>query len=166
MATDDLLQAEFAVLKPLLDRRVRRIWAGVEARAIGRSGITQGACATGLSRTTMHAGVREIEAWAQGSPCPAAQLVGGLGSSLGTCDSRHPISPIRWICRSATHLATGLQAEGHPVSEWSVNRLLHAQGYSLPGNCKTWEGASTRTETHDSNISARAWRPSSKPLSQ
>ena len=60
MATDGVLEAKFAVLKPLLDERLRRIWAGVEARAIGRGGVAQVAHATGLSRTKVRAGVREI----------------------------------------------------------------------------------------------------------
>lgn len=58
MFTDELLQAKFAALKALLDERLRRIWAwaAVEARAIGRDGITQVARATALSCITVHTG--------------------------------------------------------------------------------------------------------------
>ena len=161
MATDGVLEAKFAVLKPLLDERLRRIWAGVEARAIGRGGITQVARATGLSRTTVRAGVREIQAGAAGPRAggpgsrgrlrragagrkPLSDKQPGLRAAL----ERHlepvtrgdPMSALRWTCRSAAHLATALRAEGHSVSERSVNRLLHAQGYSLQANRKTLEG--------------------------
>ncbi len=34
------IKAKFAALAPLLDERTRRRWAAVEARAMGRGGIT------------------------------------------------------------------------------------------------------------------------------
>ena len=160
MATDEVLQAKFAALKPLLDERLRRIWAGVEARAIGRGGISQVARATGLSRATVRAGVREIQAQTAApgeGPRPSGRLrragagrkalsdrqpglLAALERHLEPVTHGEPKSPLRWTCRSAAHLATALRAEGHRVSERSVNRLLHAQGYSLQANRKTWEG--------------------------
>jgi len=54
------IQAKYAALAPLLDERTRRRWAAVEARAIGRGGITRVAEATGLSQTTIRAGLKEL----------------------------------------------------------------------------------------------------------
>jgi hypothetical protein len=51
-----------------------------------------------------------------------------------------PMSPLRWTCKSAAKLADELRADGHSVSERSINRLLHALGYSLQSNRKTIEG--------------------------
>ena len=48
--------------------------------------------------------------------------------------------PLRWTCSSAARLSRELQEAGHRVSERSVNRLLHALGYSLQANRKTLEG--------------------------
>jgi hypothetical protein len=49
-----------------------RLWAAAEARALGRGGVTTVAKASGLSRTTIYAGLRELDAppteQAQGSP--------------------------------------------------------------------------------------------------
>jgi hypothetical protein len=50
------IAAKFAILKPLLDERARLLWAAVEARAIGRGGISHVAEAPGLSRATIRAG--------------------------------------------------------------------------------------------------------------
>ena len=50
------------------------------------------------------------------------------------------MGPLRWTCSSAARLAQRLRAEGHPVSERTVNRLLHELGYSLQANRKTLEG--------------------------
>ena len=54
------IAAKFAILRPLLDERARRLWAAVEARAIGRGGIIRVAEATGLSRATIRAGLQEL----------------------------------------------------------------------------------------------------------
>jgi transposase len=51
-----------------------------------------------------------------------------------------PMGPLRWTCKSATGLATELRGQGHGVSERTVNRLLHALGYSLQANRQTLEG--------------------------
>src|SRR6266702_3196791 len=55
-----IIAAKFAILKPLLDEQARRLWAAVEARALGRGGISQVAEATGLSRATVRAGLQEL----------------------------------------------------------------------------------------------------------
>jgi len=51
-----------------------------------------------------------------------------------------PMLLLRWTCKSAAKLAAALQAQGHAVSERTVNRLLHELGYSLQSNRKTLEG--------------------------
>lgn len=53
------MAAKFVILRPRLDERARRRWAAVEARAMGRGGISRGAEATGLSRVTLRAGLQE-----------------------------------------------------------------------------------------------------------
>ena len=55
-----VIAAKFAILSPLLDERARRLWAAVEARAIGRGGLSQVAEATRLSRATIRAGLQEL----------------------------------------------------------------------------------------------------------
>ena len=54
------ITAKVAILSPLLDERTRRLWAAVEARAIGRGGIRHVAEATKLSRATIRAGLQEL----------------------------------------------------------------------------------------------------------
>jgi hypothetical protein len=153
------IAAKFAILKPLLDERARRLWAAVEARALGRGGISQVAAATGLSRATVRAGLQELAlpATATGPPTHPERLrrPGGGRKPLGTRDPHllqaletlvdpvtrgDPMSLLRWTCKSAAKLAAALQAQGHAVSERTVNRLLHDLGYSLQSNRKTLEG--------------------------
>ncbi|MGH8057345.1 MAG: ISAzo13 family transposase, partial [Candidatus Entotheonellia bacterium] len=71
-----VIKAKFAPLAPLLDERTRRLWAAVEARAIGRGGIVRVAEATGLSRATIRAGLRDLASQHPAAPgrAPSARL--------------------------------------------------------------------------------------------
>jgi hypothetical protein len=160
-AVTQTIDAKYTALRPLLDERARRLWAAVEARAIGRGGIIRIAEATGLSRGTIRAGLRELDAPAppdEGHP-PTRRLrrPGGgrkllvdhdpdllrdLEALVDPVTRGDPMSPLRWTCKSAARLAEGLRSRGHIVSERTVNRLLHDLGYSLQGNRKTIEGKS------------------------
>src|SRR5215831_21309120 len=59
-----LIRAKFLALKPVMDERLTRLWAGAEAEAIGDGGITLVAAATGMSRTTIRAGRDELRSGA------------------------------------------------------------------------------------------------------
>ena len=150
----EILRDKFRALQPLLDERTRRLWAAVEARALGRGGLSAVARATGMSRTTVRAGLRELAD--DGTVAPSAgvrrpgggrkaladrdpDLVDALQRKLDPVARGDPQSALRWTCCSAGRLAAELRAEGHTVSERSVNRLLHGLGYSLRSGGKTLE---------------------------
>ena len=155
------IAAKFAILSPLLDERARRLWAAVEARAIGRGGLSQVAEATRLSRATIRAGLQEL-AHPVSPPAPpttvervrrpgggrkplgaqAPHLLHALETLVDPVTRGDPMSLLRWTCKSAAQLAAALQAQGHLVSARTVNRLLHDLGYSLQSNRKTLEGRS------------------------
>src|SRR5499425_2039850 len=152
------IATKFAILSPLLDERARRLWAAVEARAMGRGGISQVAEATRLSRATIRAGLQElappVSPTAPQAPVERVRRPGGGRKPLGTHDPHlvraletlvdpvtrgDPMSLLRWTCKSAAKLAVALQTQGHVVSERTVNRLLHDLGYSLQANRQTLE---------------------------
>src|SRR5689334_15947319 len=154
-----IIAEKFAALEPVLDERARRLWAAAEARAIGRGGISRVSEATGLSRITIRSGLSELNTpdppLGRGAPAGRTRRHGGGRKPLTEHDPRllralevlvdpvtrgDPMSPLRWTCKSAAKLAAELQAQGHTASERSVNRLLHASGYSLQSNRKTIEG--------------------------
>jgi hypothetical protein len=56
-----LIEAKFKALSPRLDEATLRLWAAAEARSLGRGGVSLVAKAVGLSRTTVYAGMAEIE---------------------------------------------------------------------------------------------------------
>ena len=141
------ITAKLAILTPLLDERARRLWAAVEARALGRGGLSQVAEATGLSRATVRAGLQALAlpVTAPGAQTPPERLrrPGGGRKPLGTRAPHRvqalatlvdpvtrgdPMSLLRWPCKSAAQLAAALQTQGHAVSERTIKRLLHALG--------------------------------------
>jgi len=152
----ETLQAKFAALAPALTERSRRLWAASEALAIGHGGIAMVERATGISRSTVVRGIREVHS---GEPLSADRTRRSGGGRKRTLDKDHrlaadleglveptasgdPDSPLRWTSKSVRRLAEELTAMGHSVSHRLVADLLNASGYSLQANRKTREGAS------------------------
>ncbi len=149
------LRRKYRGLRSVLTERSRRIWAASEAAALGHGGIGLVAQATGISRSTISRGLRELDT--AGAILPAARTRrpgGGRKRTVDTDDrlaadldalvepttSGDPDSPLRWTSKSVRRLATELQAMGHTVSYRLVAQLLHAADYCLQANRKTREG--------------------------
>jgi len=143
----------------VMDERLRRQWAATEARDLGRGGVTLVARATGLSRTTITAGLDELDQPASQRAAEADRirrpgggrrplketdegLLAALESLIEPATRGDPQSPLRWTCKSLRRLAEELTGRRHPISPNSVAALLHEAGYSLQANRKTREGAS------------------------
>src|SRR2546430_1289455 len=164
MTTPPVLEAvrtKFELLRPLMTERLRRQWAACEAQLLGRGGVAAVAEATGLSRTTLWAGLKELRQRAdqpQQDLHPERVRLPGAGRPfLGDTDPTlvrdlealvepttrgDPQTPLRWTCKSTRKLAEELQRRGHHVSHQTVAALLHDLDYSLQANRKTREGAS------------------------
>jgi transposase len=152
---EEAIGARFRALAGELDERRRRLWAAAEARSHGRGGVTAVARATGMSPTTIHRGVRELESGETLGPGRVRRAGGGRKplterdptlvedlERLVDADSRgDPQSPLRWTAKSVRNLADTLREQGHRVHFTSVAKLLRALGYSLQANRKTKEGA-------------------------
>jgi hypothetical protein len=153
------IRRKFRALRPRMDERLRRQWAAAEARELGRGGVTAVACATGMSRTTITVGGRELELPIKQREQEALRVrrPGGGRRSLAQTDPDllaalealvepvtrgDPESPLRWTCKSTAKLAAELTRQKHPVSDRTVATMLKQAGYSLQANRKTREGAS------------------------
>jgi hypothetical protein len=152
------LRHKFELLSPVMTERMSRHWAASEALALPRGGITLVAQATGLSRTTIWAGIRELQA----EPRSAAErldpqrsrrpgggrhqvvrddptILADLERLVDPATRGDPMSALRWTCKSTRRLAADLQDQGHAVSHQTVAELLRQLGYSLQANRKTRE---------------------------
>jgi hypothetical protein len=61
-----ILKQKYEALSPYMDECIRRLWAATEAQALGWGGVTAVSAATGLSRTTITAGLIETQRRAPG----------------------------------------------------------------------------------------------------
>ena len=148
---------KYKKLSEWLDERTTRLWAAVEAQEIGYGGVAAVAKATGLSRPTIHVGLRELESAA---PVPAEKKprIRRSGGGRKTLLSQNPplwpalerlvtphtrgdpMNPLCWTSKSTDKLAGVLKAEGFEVSARTVAGMLQAHQYSLQSNRKRFEG--------------------------
>jgi len=148
------IRRKYRSLRSVLDERQRRLWAVTEARALGRGGVSAVMRATGIAKTTILRGQRELEAGQNLKPGTVRRAGGGrkratvLDPGLATAMEElvdpmtrgDPESPLRWTCKSTRRLAAELATQGYSVSHPVVANLLREQGYSLQSNRKTKEG--------------------------
>jgi hypothetical protein len=147
----ETIREKYLRLLPVMGERMRRHWAAAEALALGRGGLSAVAKATGLSRTTLRQGVKELEQPAASGPAGVADhersrrpgggrkpvvvsdrsLIDSLDLVMQPGPSEGPPPPLRWTCESTRAIAERLQARGHRVSERTVAKLLREQGYDL-----------------------------------
>lgn len=145
----------------VLDERQLRLWAAVEAEALGHGGVKAVMEATGIWNKRMAAGKRDVAELRKSPPTepPGAQRVrregGGrlpleekdpgllpaLEALIDPVTRGDPGSPLRWTCKSLRQLSAELAEQGHVASPNKIGQLLAAQGFSLQANEKTREGA-------------------------
>ena len=155
MAVIDQLAEKYEAIAELLDERQRRRWLAVEARALGRGGVSAVARATGASRSTVTAAVKELAEPVGVAPAGRVRRAGAGRPALTAADpalldaletlvdpaTRGDLeSPLRWTSKSTRTLAAELAGQGHSVGERTVAKLLHSAGYSLQAVRKTREG--------------------------
>jgi hypothetical protein len=111
------LFAEYAKLGPRMNERERRLWAARQAKAIGRGGPSLVFRATGLTRPTIYAGMRELN--------ESAALQSGPGSRV-----RRPSGGRKSLITNNTLLLPALDALIEPTNadansalRWSTSLL-------------------------------------------
>ena len=153
------IRKKYRLVSPELDERRRRQWAAAEVRDWGWGGVTAIAQATGLSRPTITAGLRELDlpnkqrateslrvrcsgGGRHSVTETAPDLLAALEALIEPATRGDLESPLRWTCKSTRRLADELTRQKHPVGDRTVAKLLHHAGYSLQANRKTREGSS------------------------
>ncbi len=158
-ATEAIIQKKYEQLTPYFNEASLRTWAAAEALSLGHGGISSVSRATGISRTTIHAGIAELE-----HPHPSSSSLSNQAKIRQSGGGRKPLtetdptllsdlkylvdpvtrgdpeSPLCWTSKSAAKLTKELQDKGHQISPRTVCTLLDELGYSLQANRKTQEG--------------------------
>ena len=151
-----LIKKRFLFIAPILNERLRRIFAAVEAMAIGYGGATLVSRETGVSRAAIALGCKELKEQQKPDSHRIRKKGGGrkravdkdpllkkdLEGLLEPVTRGDPESPLLWTCKSVRKLSQELNRMGHKTSHNLVAELLKEMGYSLQANKKTLEGTS------------------------
>ncbi len=137
------------------DERGRRVFAASETRAAGRGGLAAVSAITGLARSTIGRGVKDLKGEPPlrgrvrregGGPRPLSKrdptLLVDLERLVEPATRGDPERPLLWVSKSLDKLALALADMGHAISPNSVRKLLTELGFSRQANRKAAEGAS------------------------
>ena len=136
------------------DERGRRLFAASETRAAGWGGLAAVSETTGVARSTIGRGLKDLDA----PPLARGQIrrEGGGPRQLVERDPTlledlrrivepvtlgDPIRPLLWVSKSLDKLAAALAPMGHTISPSTVRTLLTALGFSRQANRKAEEGS-------------------------
>jgi hypothetical protein len=136
------------------NERGRRLFAASEVRAAGWGGLAAVSGITGLARSTIERGLKDLDATPPGSGRVRregggpprkderdATLLDDLRSLVEPATFGDPMRPLLWVSKSLDKLASALGDMGHSISRNSVRKLLTKIGFSRQVNRKADEGA-------------------------
>lgn len=140
-----------------LNEAQARWYVAREVIARGRGGLKAMHELTGMSRSTISRGVRELQQ--DPGPCVAERvrrpgggrkrlehadpgLASALEKIMGENTAGDPMSFLRWTGKSTERIAEELTRQGHRVSGETIRRRLGELGHSLRANAKSLKGAS------------------------
>ena len=140
-------------MMPLLNEKQKRIYLASEAIAMGRGGVTEVSRISGISRSVITAGIKDINngdvtVLSVDAPIrrkgagrkPITETQPGIKEALEklVSDSTFgdPMSPLLWTTKSIRKLADELVDQGYKIGYRKVAYLLEELGYSLQKNQK------------------------------
>jgi hypothetical protein len=149
------IRRRYQALWPVLDERGRRRFAAAEASICGFGGVSMVARVTGMARSTIARGIKELEQKPKAETGRVRKPGGGrklrrVQDATLLADLRRLVEPatrgdpmriLLWTSKSLRHLSAALEARGHRVSPHVVADCLRELGYSLQANRKSREGS-------------------------
>ena len=154
MVDASVLRERFAAVGGGLNERSRRLLVAAEAKTAGYGGIAAASRATGLARSTIGRGLKDLAAPASlsgavrrpGSGRPGLTrtdpgLLENLRQLLEPATMGDPMRPLMWVSKSPAKLAAALREMGHKIGESSIPKLLGLLKYRRQVNRKTREGS-------------------------
>ena len=154
MIDTSVIRERFKAVGPDLNERSRRLLVAAEARTAGHGGISAASQATGLARSTIGRGLKDLAD--PGSLSGEVRRPGGARPKLTETDPTlledlrqlvepatmgDPMRPLLWVAKSRAKLAAALRAMGHKVTASSIPKLLKLLKYRRQVNRKTLEGS-------------------------
>ena len=123
-----------------------------EADEIGYGGVSLLSDLTGMSRQTIHDGIRDLKSKDRSYRVRKSgggrkrlsdidpKLIAALGSVIDSEVRGDPEATLKWTSKSLRKIQDGLLMKGFFVSHQTVRNLLREQSYTLQSNFKSTEG--------------------------
>lgn len=151
MDIQTLYKQKYGRLFPELNERSRRLVVAADARILGYGGTALLHKASGLARSTIRIGLKELDE----EPLEGGRIrrPGGgrkkleshqpnlaetVEAEAGSKTDRRVI--VKWTSHSIAHITAAVQARGFKISAMTVYNILKAKGYALKANKKDIEG--------------------------
>jgi len=154
MIDPSAIRERFTAVARDLNERSRRLLAAAEARTAGHGGIVAASRATGIARSTIGRGLKDLaapdglsgEVRRPGGGCPTLvekdpTLLDDLLRLVEPATMGDPMRPLMWVSKSHAKLAAALREMGHKIADSSIPKLLGLLEYSRQVNRKTLEGS-------------------------
>lgn len=153
---DQKKEKKILTMLKVMDERQKRLFLASEASDMGRGGISELSRLTGVSRTTITAGMKEYEELQEKESDELTnnertRKTGGGRKLIEEVNSEvekallqlvdkdtygNPQNPLCWTIKSTRNLSEELTKQGHTISHTSVGRLLVKNGFTLQENRK------------------------------
>src|SRR5450432_1240625 len=154
MIDTSVIRARFTAVERDLNERSRRLLAAAEAQTAGYGGIGAASHATGVARSTIGRGLKDLADPGSlsgavrhpGGGCPTLiekdpTLLENLRQLLESTTMGDPMRPLMWVSKSHAKLAAALRVMGHKIADSSIPKLLDLLKYRRQVNRKTLEGS-------------------------
>src|SRR5487761_2196290 len=154
MIDTTVIRDRFKAVGPDLNERSRRLLVAAEAKTAGHGGITAASQATGIARSTIGRGLKDLadpgslsgEVRRPGGGRPALTetdptLLEDLRQLVEPATMGDPMRPLLWVSKSRAKLAAALGSMGHKITANSIPKLLALLKYRRQVNRKTLEGS-------------------------
>src|ERR1700733_3757203 len=154
MIDASVIRERFTAVGGNLNERSRRLLAAVEAKTAGYGGIAAASQATGIARSTIGRGLKDLadpgslsgEVRRPGGGRPTLigtdpDLLENLRRLVEPTTMGDPMRPLMWVSKSHAKLAAALREMGHQIADSSIPKLLGLLKYRRQVNRKTLEGS-------------------------
>ena len=151
---ENKISERYNILKPVLNEKTKRLFCAAEAKVLNHGGIQVVSKQTGLSRTTISNGLKELNDIDSVDVNRIRKFGGGrkktkeknpiisekLDNLIEPALRGEPESALLWTSKSLRKLSAELKNQGYDVSHKLTGQMLKEKGFSLQANRKTFEG--------------------------
>ena len=155
MVSEQILRKKYSKLSRSLNEKSLRLTAAADAANLGRGGVSIVARSSGISRTRIYRGLRDLQkkyfrtdrvrrfgAGRKTIKSKQPNLLKCLESLVAPATVGNPMSHLKYTTKSLRQLQQALKENGYDVGRSTIADILKDDDYSLQANKKDLNGSS------------------------